>query len=867
MKLFIFLIFALNILYANTTISFEKGWSLVGIPKTLSDMEIFQTDKVDVVWSYNATEQKWEGYSSKDEVSTKIADKNISTLETLQPYQAVWVLSNDSWNLSVTDDTTTNEPTNNKIVLKEGWNLIALPNRAMIAKDFFGDAIVWRYKEEWSVNNSSLDFPTIENIRESEGFWVKSEEDIELDMGEELSKLRTFVSEEEMLEYIRGMQKSQHYRNSYSRYIVYDDEDSDEDDGIETNEALLDTATSTSVSVEGEKGSAEVDATTTNTQEGGVDEADILKHDGQYIFSVDNHKKEIFITSFVNVADKNYTAINTIKIEDDSIIDIYLQSNRLVVLSNHYGKDYYGYYEDYESDSVEESSVVAISGDKEERDEETSVKVTIYDVSDIQNIRELSSHGIDGSYNTSRLVDGKLFFITYFNPKIIYGYNKIDAEGVCATIDKDERFMDCNTEVYEDENGYTKEEICTKGRDYDAYHENRCYNYTYSSDDTVWRYDYQNPFIKSENLLPMMKVDDNISKLIEPSKLYAPKKLDQSSTITTISSFDIEDATYRESISTLGYMHTYYASTQSFYLISRDYPRYYNYFNSKSRQMIYKFSLGEKLEYQARGFVDGWMLNQFSMSEKDEYLRVATTQGNSWSIEGTDNSIFTLQADKETQQLEVKSVLSGLGKVGETIKAVRFMGDRGFVVTFRTTDPLYTLDLSDPLNPLKVGELSIPGYSTYLHIVDENRVLSIGRDADENTGETLGLQLQLFDITDFANPLLADKILIGDSDYTYSPAEHNHKAFIYRPSDKMFGVHYTNYNYSYRDDATDNLAIYRVDDMNITTIQTLTTPYNNSYYWRSDTKRGLIFDLNNTTYGTVFEGSNILSDTIKKEEQ
>ena len=270
--------------------------------------------------------------------------------------------------------------------------------------------------------------------------------------------------------------------------------------------------------------------------------------------------------------------------------------------------------------------------------------------------------------------------------------------------------------------------------------------------------------------------------------------------------------------------------------------------------MIYKFSFDENLSYEAKGSVTGSMLNQFSMSEKDDYLRVATTSGWSWWNGGeTINSVYTLK--NENDALVVDGELTGLGHEGETIKAVRFMGSRGFVVTFRETDPLYTLDMSDNSQPKMVGELSIPGFSRYLHIVDENRVLSVGRDADES-GSTLGLQLQLFDISDFSNPLLADKIKIGDR-YTYSEAEYNHKAFSYRGSDLKFGIAYR--SYSYNDNTNDeHFGIYQVDDLSIKSVSTLTAS-NSSW---GNVGRGLIFDFNSTSYGALLKGSNVICEDI-----
>jgi uncharacterized secreted protein with C-terminal beta-propeller domain len=245
------------------------------------------------------------------------------------------------------------------------------------------------------------------------------------------------------------------------------------------------------------------------------------------------------------------------------------------------------------------------------------------------------------------------------------------------------------------------------------------------------------------------------------------------------------------------------------------------------------------------------------MSEKDDYLRVATTQGQAWWNAETVNSVYTLKESNEN--LEIKGTLSGLGKAGETIKAVRFMGDRGFVVTFRQTDPLYTLDMSDPLNPTVAGELSIPGFSEYLHVIDENRLLAIGRDADES-GRALALQVSLFDISDFTNPKLSDKIKIGEDalhSSTHSEAEYNHKAFAYRESDLMFGFPYTNYLQS---GYSENFGVYQVDGMNIKTVDTLSSTTQKDW---GNSARGLIYNFDGSTKAALFKGSNILSKTIK----
>lgn len=846
MKVVFFLVFVWSCIWANSMVHFEKGWQLVGVPTTLHNMKDFNNSHVKLIWGFNATEQKWEGYSPDAAISKKLSAHD--TLASLEPYQAIWIFSYDAWSLEIADTTALDTPVNNSIVLKKGWNLLTIPNKSIVYKDFFGDALVWKYDEKWSVNDSSLDFPTITNIKESEGFWVKSKRDEVIEMGEQLSKLRTFTSKEEMLSYLREMRKSGDYRNRDMYYWG---------DIAMLPPVVNDTTTDATANEEKEN----IDATTTNLQESGVDESDVLKHDGKYIFSIDNARQKIFITSFENITQKKYAPVNTISTtEQGSIIAMHLQNNRLILLSNN--ESYF-----FSSQPQSENNATVKTDAVAPYETAWNAKITIYDTSNINDIKKLSTHAINGTYEESRLIDNKLYFITRYYPQVQYEYPKIYVDTLCSTLNIQEIYSSCAATSLLIGSQTSANEIiqdCDYGDTYTLWKDNQCYNYNYDSDGKAWKYDYENPILISENLTPKIVSDANISELIKPSKLYAPQKLDQNSGITTISTFDIASAQYEQSISFLGDTHTYYASLTSLYLVSNQYPLYYNFYNYKERQMIYKFALDENLSYKGRGFVDGTMLNQFSMSEKDEYLRVATTQGDSWSQTGTNNSIYTLKENNEI--LEIKGSLSGLGKSGERIMGVRFSGDRGFVVTFRQTDPLYTLDLSDPLQPKTIGELSIPGFSRYLHVIDANRVLSVGRDADENTGQTLGLQLQLFNITDFANPILADKIQVGN-DLTFSAAEYNHKAFVYRPSDLMFGLPFTDYVYANGLDgfhmptnSTENFGIYQVDGMSIKEIHTISKTLDDNY-WGNE-KRGLIFDLNNTTYGALFEGSDVLSDTI-----
>lgn len=193
--------------------------------------------------------------------------------------------------------------------------------------------------------------------------------------------------------------------------------------------------------------------------------------------------------------------------------------------------------------------------------------------------------------------------------------------------------------------------------------------------------------------------------------------------------------------------------------------------------LIHKFSLdaGGAASYIASGDVPGQLLNQFSMSELDGDLRVATTNYSWTGQEVPSSAVRVLRADGN--ELVQIGVVDGLGN-NEQIYAVRFLGTQAYVVTFRQTDPLYVVDLSDPTAPAVTGELKIPGYSAYLHPVGDGLLLGVGQDASED-GRTQGTKLSLFDVHDPANPQLVSSLPIGG----YSEAEWDHHAFLYWPDD------------------------------------------------------------------------------------
>lgn len=184
--------------------------------------------------------------------------------------------------------------------------------------------------------------------------------------------------------------------------------------------------------------------------------------------------------------------------------------------------------------------------------------------------------------------------------------------------------------------------------------------------------------------------------------------------------------------------------------------------------------------FVSSGEVPGYVLNQFSLSEQAGYLRVATTSRPIWW--GTEppqtlsQSYVTVLASQGGLLVPVGQV-SGLG-VGQQIYSVRFLGDAGYVVTYRQVDPLYTVDLSDPTAPRVAGKLELDGYSSYLHPVGNGLLLGIGQDVGA-TNEPVGSQLELFDVSHPSAPKLLDRTSLGSG--SSSEAQYDHHAFLFWP--------------------------------------------------------------------------------------
>ncbi len=221
-------------------------------------------------------------------------------------------------------------------------------------------------------------------------------------------------------------------------------------------------------------------------------------------------------------------------------------------------------------------------------------------------------------------------------------------------------------------------------------------------------------------------------------------------------------------------------------------------FASEQRTVVHEFGLeGASTEYVGSGVVRGGITNQFALDEAAGVIRVAVTEERYaeeptgiWVPPTLRNRVVTLTAkDGELAELGTTPDMAE----GERIFAVRYVGDRAYVVTFRQIDPLFVVDLSDAAHPAVLGEVEIPGFSTYMHPLSEDHLLTIGRYVDPDTGIDGGLAHQLFDVSDPSAPAQVQSHVIAG----YSSAQWDHKAFVFDPVSSLLAVPVDEYGASF----------------------------------------------------------------------
>lgn len=457
-------------------------------------------------------------------------------------------------------------------------------------------------------------------------------------------------------------------------------------DSVTTNQS-----TSADSAVLNEEAASAEDFSKTNVQVEGVDEADIVKTDGNFIYYLTN--------SALTITDVNSVKLVS-KVEFDNKEfepqEIFLKDNKIVIIgiTNH----------ETEEKNIANTELYYPTN-------ETYTVAKIYNIEERTNPKLERTVEIEGYYLSSRMIGDNVYLISN---KYIYAY-------LC----KDYKQSQLDEEEFKPQyiDTATGEEIKSIGFD--------CIYYIPEFEDT----NYLN-----------------------------------------IAAFNITNNEPANITSYLGGGSQVYSSATNLYITRTK----YNYDDgSEINTEIYKFNLKDATcTFSKTGKVPGSVLNQFSMDEKDEYFRIATTDSTSWDSESNTNNLYILN-----ENLEIVGKVEGLAP-GERIYSVRFMGNRAYMVTFVQTDPLFVIDLTEPTNPTVLGELKIPGYSTYLHPYDENHLIGFGENTkvvNYGYGDqvvTDGMKMALFDVTDPNNPTEMYSVNIGGKG-TYSELLYNHKALLF----------------------------------------------------------------------------------------
>ncbi len=339
--------------------------------------------------------------------------------------------------------------------------------------------------------------------------------------------------------------------------------------------------------------------------------------------------------------------------------------------------------------------------------------------------------------------------------------------------------------------------------------------------------------------------DEIVSERLVPCETFYHPSVTMGLDILAVATIDLDqDGFDYAATGILGSSDTVYASAETLYVATYLY-HYWRWADSALANpddtveltAVHAFGVEGLPTYQASGFVTGRVLNQFSMSEYDGYLRIATTVRDWWGFRrgdpgvidrdmavgtadnsdtggarpdsATDNLVTVLRRDGD--RLVEEGRLAGLGKPNESIFAARFFGPVGYVVTFEQIDPLYVIDLSEPTNPVRRGELEVPGYSSYIHPLGDDHLLTIGRGSSDpaSPGWLDSVKLSIYDVSDMDDPTEVAELLLPSM---HSEAEYDHKAFTYFAHLGLLAIPLQSYWWrGYGEEPPNGLALFEID--------------------------------------------------------
>lgn len=459
-----------------------------------------------------------------------------------------------------------------------------------------------------------------------------------------------------------------------SGIVMYSNETADSGARTDSSSSSSDSATASARAVD-------TSFSDTNVRTEGVGEADIVKTDGSYLYTLKANSQEI---SIVDIRSDQMKVVSSISLNENfQASEFYLSDQKLFVLGN------------MQNTQVDSDSKTLYRG--------SCTRIQTYDLADINNPKSIGTVDQSGYYRTSRFKDGYLYVFS----------------------------------------------------DYYIY-------------DTITKKDYP-------SYVPL--VGDN---LLKQSDIYLPTNhaADQYLVVSSVSASSPDKAADQKAV--MSENGKVYVSENNIYI--------YEYANSsiladnlaaKNQTILRKLSYNKgKLSGSAQGKVKGYLNDSFSIDEYDNTLRLVTTVTHNVRSSSQSNSVYVLDAD-----LKTIGKIEDLAK-NEQVYSARFLGDTGYFVTYEQTDPLFSVDFSDPENPKILGKLKIPGFSEYLHFYNDNLLLGIGMDTDEN-GITNGVKISMFDISDPSDVKEVSKYTLDQ--YYYSDVFSDYRAALVDTEKNLIG--------------------------------------------------------------------------------
>jgi uncharacterized secreted protein with C-terminal beta-propeller domain len=478
-----------------------------------------------------------------------------------------------------------------------------------------------------------------------------------------------------------------------------------------------------------------VDYSGTNDQEQGVDEPDIVKTDGTTLYAVSNGR-----LNAVDVSGSKPKLIDSLQLGNGTGQQLLLVGDKLLVLARA------GFW--FEPLSGMPAQVLPIRP--------TNSTITEVDVSDPANLEVVSTLTLDGGYVDARLVDSSARIVVSSQiPANLTLVQPADATQAART-----KALDDNRATVA------------------------------ASRVGSW--------LPTYSIRRAGRHASAAKPLVQCRSVDRPKQFSGLGMLTVLT---IDLAKGLQPVDSVGVMtdaRIVYASPNNLYVATeqwtaRPLPATPTVDPPNVTTQIHRFDISDPdhTHYRGSGQVDGYLLDQWSLSENDGVLRVVSTTAPAWWQTGSDSSSSVTTLALDPGALTQVGQVGGLG-AGERVYAVRFVGDTGYVVTFKQIDPLYTVDLSDPAHPRVLGELELPGFSAYLHPVGSGMLLGVGQYLD---GSVDGTQISLFDVANPAHPAQLARATLGSG---YSEAEADHHAFLFWPRTGLLVIPFNQQAVGYR---------------------------------------------------------------------